>query len=347
MFMAVRTDNRNTAVDLLKAFAVFGVIVIHTCGSALTASLFSADWLSAVVYRSIVAASVPVFFMCSGALLLDPERDLPVRRLYARNLLRIVIALFFWAFFYKFFDLWLDGSLTSGAAVQAVKEAILFRHKYHLYFLQIIILVYVLLPVTRIFVRHATDKEWVYALAVWALLGILYPTVKGFWPFTLLSGTPKQWMLNQAYAAIGYTMLGRYLDRRPIPVRKSLLLCILGFACVLGGTILMSRRTGTLYTGFWEGMSVGVALMAAGIFCIGKHFAARGASKGFLFLSKASFCIYLIHVAILSVLQELGLTVQFAPAIISIPCLAVLNLALSCIIYLLLSRIPVIKRWLI
>jgi len=340
-------DHRNTAVDFLKTFAIFGVIIIHTCGDVLTAQLFSFNWLCAVILRSLAAASVPLFFLCSGALLLDPEKELSLHKLYTKNLLRIIIALFFWAVFYKIFDLILADALTYDAVIQAVKEVLLFRHKYHLYFLQIILLVYVFLPITRVFVKHASRREWIYLIAIWGILGIVYPTVKGFWPFELLSGTPQQWMINQAYAAVGYTLLGYYLDRNPIEFRKGAGMSILGFAVVLGGTMFMTARSGTFYTGFLEGMSIGVALMAAGIFSIVKNRASWGRPYGITYLSKASFCIYLIHAAILSALREIGISPDFAPYLISVPLIAALNMALSCAVYFLLSHVPLVRKWLV
>lgn len=40
-----------------------------------------------------------------------------------------------------------------------------------------------------------------YTLTLWFLLGIPYPTVRIFWPFTLLVGIPTQWRINMTYIA--------------------------------------------------------------------------------------------------------------------------------------------------
>ena len=63
-------------------------------------------------------------------------------------------------------------------------------------------------------------------------------------------------------------------------------------------------------------------------------------------LSRASFCIYLVHIAVLRLLGALGLHANRF-AMLSIPAVAVLCGAISYFIYLPLSKLPWIKRWLI
>jgi len=154
--------------------------------------------------------------MCSGALLLDPDKPLSFKKLYTRNLPRIVLALFFWALCYKAYHLIATDNLNTASIMQAAKELLLFRHECHLYFLHIMMLVYVLLPIMRVFTRHASQAELRYALILWFLLGIVYPTLRPYWPLSLLGGIPSQWMLNMTYAAIGYGLLGYYINRYTI-----------------------------------------------------------------------------------------------------------------------------------
>ena len=337
-------------IDLLKAIAIFGVVIIHTCGAGYSNPISSFDWLSSVFWGSIARASVPIFFMCSGALLLNPKKELSIHRLYTKNLLRIVLSMCIWALVYRAYHLIVAGTYSLHDIFQAIKEVLLFKQEFHLYFLHIMVIVYVFLPITRVITKHSTKKELRYSLAVWFLLGIVYPTVRPFWPVTLLSGIPVQWMLNMTYAAIGYGLLGYYLSQHLISLKRSVLFLAIGFLGVFGGTIFMSMRTETLYQNFLEGMSVGVALLAIGIFglcynlksSIGKK-TAQVISK----LSKASFCIYLVHVLWLYFFDFLGISVNGFPCLISIPLISCLNLALSYCTFLLLSKIPLIRRWLI
>ena len=355
-------QSRDTAIDLIKAIAIFCVVIIHCCGKGYAFPALSFQWTSAVFWGSACRAAVPLFLMCSGALLLDPDRPLTLKKLYGRNILRILLALFFWAAAYKVYHLlgaaWGTyhfrnmGQWLGPAVVQALKELVLFKHEFHLYYLHIILLVYAFLPVTRVLTGRAGRREIGYALILWFVLGILYPTLIHFWPFSLYykSGIPKQWLMNMTYASIGYGLLGWYQRRWPFSAKKSALLLGGGFVIVFGGTLVMSAQKGGLYEGFLEGMTVGVALMASGIFglCTALGSGLRGKAAGFVSrLSRASFCIYLCHLFVRYILEYLGITTLLLPSIVSIPLLSLAVTALSYCVWLVLDHIPGVRRWLI
>ena len=348
--MGTSKSVRNISIDFLKAIAIFGVIIIHICSVGYSNPILSFNWLSSVFWGSITRASVPIFFMCSGALLLNPEKELSISRLYKKNLLKIVLSMFIWALGYKAYHLIAAGNHSLHDIFQAFKEVMIFNQEFHLYFLQIMVVVYVFVPVIRIITKHATKNELKYTLAVWFVLGIVYPTVKPFWPFTLLSGMPLQWMINMTYAAIGYGLLGYCLSRYLITLKQSILFLAIGFLSVYGGTVFMSVRTAALYQNFLEGMSVGVALLAIGFFglCYNLKSSISGKTETVITkLSEASFCIYLVHVFWLYLFGFWGISVNSFSNLLSIPLISFLNLALSYCTFLLLSKIPLIRRWLI
>ena len=70
-------QKRSLAPDVLKLLACAGVVVIHLSGYGLELfPILSFDWLSSAFWDSLARFAVPVFFMCTGALMLPPERRL-------------------------------------------------------------------------------------------------------------------------------------------------------------------------------------------------------------------------------------------------------------------------------
>ena len=337
-------SRRDPAVDWLKTAAIFGVMVIHVSAGGLAAPFGSADWVWSLFWDCAFRGSVPLFLMCSGALLLSPERDLPLRKLYTKNLLRLLAALLVWAMAYKLVGLVQAGGLTASAVLQAGKEVVVFRHESHLYYLHIMLLVYAFLPLTRLVVRDRTAAR--YALALWALLGILYPTVKPYWPFTLLRGIPVQWMMNMAYAAIGYTILGHLLRRHPPKKVYSVIALLSGLALTFGGTLVGSLGAGKLYEHWMEGMSLGPCLLAAGVYGLGVSLVRKPCVVAEQ-ISRASFCVFLVHIFFLHFFADKGVTALAGPAAVTVPLLSLVLLACGCGVYALLRQIPVVRSWLI
>lgn len=349
-WVCMEAIQREHSIDLLKTLAIFGVIIIHSCSAGYATPVGSFDWTASLFWGSLTRASVPVFLMCSGALLLEPKKELTLKKLYSHNVLRLIAAMLFWAMLYKMYYLVVGGALSVQGVWQGFQEVLLFRQEFHFYFIHIILLVYAFLPVSRILVCNGTKKQLEYTLALWFVVAILYPTIRPFWPFSLLTGISAQYMLNMTYAAIGYGILGHYLKKYSLPPRVCAILFAAGLLFVFGGTWVMSIRTGVLYQNFLEGMSVGVCLMATGIFglCVSlKGRPPKGLGTAITYLSKASFCMYLVHVFFLYILTSLGLTASILPCLVSIPLIAAANALLSFCIYLALSKIPVVSRWLV
>ncbi len=347
-----RTAGRDTAIDMIKTAAIVCVLLIHasTRGGGYFQPVGSSRYLATVFWGSVSRAAVPLFLMCSGALMLPPERELTLKKLWGRSIPRLLIALFFWAALYKLYNGWASGTLDSGYLVTSLKELALFRHENHLYYLHIMLPVYALLPATRAFVRGASDREIDYFLLIWFLVGILYPTLRPYKPFSLLYGIPGQWLLNMTYASVGYGVLGLRLRRRPFKTGLAAVLAAAGFAAAMGGTVIGTKVTGAFYEHFLEGMTVGVCMLAAGIFslCVnGAEKATEKTAKHLAFFSKASFCVYLVHIFVLKGVSHLGLNIESLHSAVSVPLLALVMLAVSLLVYLLLSRIPWVKRWLI
>ena len=210
---------------------------------------------------------------------------------------------------------------------------------------------YLFLPVTRIFVQYANRQLLRYALILWFILGIVFPTLKPFPVWHPVLAPISQWAVSMPYAAIGYSVLGYYIHQFPLAKLWGYLLTFAsGFAVTFGGTYCLSAKSGELFSGFWEGMSVGVTLMAVGLFGFFVVFFRCHPLKhpsAVVFFSKASFCIYLVHLYFLYKFYHWEIGIDFAPYLLSIPSIALLALLLSCLVYCFLRAVPGIRRWLI
>lgn len=341
---------RVRSVDLAKCAAILFVLLIHAGSDVLSyAPVGSVHWLSGLFWGSVSRSAVPLFLLCSGALLLDRERAVSARHIWRRNIPHMVIALFFWAAVYKVIGLLTAGQTDAAAWKSALRDWLLWRHEGHLYYLPIILLVYAALPLTRTFTAHADTKMIRYFLVFWAAFGVLLSTLRLLGLLQSFGGIVQQWALPMVWSAIGCTILGDALHRRPLSVRCAVLMFAGGFLLCFAGTWLLSAQSGELKTVFLEGFSPGPCLMAAGMFslceALAPHLPQRLHASAER-LSRASFCIYLVHIAVLRLLNSIGLRPGWHP-LLTVPALAVLCGAGSYLLYLLLSRIPWVRRWLI
>ena len=341
---------RDFGLDLIRALAIFGVILVHTSSDGYNTPVGCVNWWGSIFWSLLCRRNVVLFLMCSGAILLQPEKPLPLKKLFLHNIPRLLVSLLVWALFYKLMVLHDRGAAILPNLWQSIKEVLLFNHMWHLYYMDIMLLVYLWLPVTRILTEKATKEQLLYVLGAWFAFGILYPTVKPFWPFRLLQGmVGSQWLLNMTYASIGYGLLGWFLRKYPIKVKWSLIMIGAGYLILFGGTAILSYRQGSTYTGFLEEMTLGPCLLGAGVYslCLNiKDAPNKVIGTVVNQLSKGSLCIYSVHVVFLDHLPRC-LAWPGVPTFISIPVQSVITVVLSWAVYFVLSKIPVLKKWVV
>lgn len=341
--------SRDQRLDAVRALAIVMVLVIHSASAGLLATPGTANWWGALVWGAAARPAVPLFFLCSGALMLC--REITPKRILTHNLPRILCAMFAWAFVYQVYHLCLDGFTPAGLWA-AVKSTLLLRHEFHFYYLHILLLVYAFLPILRVFVRSASRRELEYALAVWAVAGILFPLLQEFWPFSRVGPISAWWKMPMSYAAVGYALLGHYLRQYGVSFRRRwyALAWAAGLAITFCGTAALSLKNGALSESFLSGMSPGPMLMAVGLFggILTRPREPNGpVARLTSLVARASFCIYLVHILFLQRFQVLGLSGGNAPCLLFIPLTAAALLGCSLLVWAVLDRIPWVRRYLI
>ena len=94
---------RNLSIDVLRIFACLGVLIVHVTISTQTHSFleeWSVGWFVNYILKITFSWSVPIFAMITGFLFLSPEKELHLKKLYGKNILRLVLSLVFWTLFY-------------------------------------------------------------------------------------------------------------------------------------------------------------------------------------------------------------------------------------------------------
>lgn len=346
--MAQEKGSRDLALDTVRALAIVMVLVIHAASSGFAGHApGTPDWWGTLLWGAAARPAVPLFFMCSGALMLC--RDIPPKRLLTHNLSRIVCAMLVWAFAYRLAGLAEGGGLTPAGVWDAVKRTLLLQHESHFYYLHILLLVYAFVPVVRTFVRSASRRELSYLLTFWFITGILFPLLRYFWPFRLVGQIDQWYRMNMAYSAIGYGVLGHYLRQYGAELRRGWYWSALagGFAVTFGGCAALSLKNGALNEIFLEGMSPGPMLMAFGLFGLILSRGGRRPAGPVGRLSRASFCIYLVHIYFLRLFQQFGLSGGASPSVLTVPAVAALMAVCGWLVWEILHRIPVVNAYLV
>ncbi len=351
--------SRDIAADVLKCICCICVVVIHSASLGITVlDVHSFDWYSALLWGSLCRFAVPIFFMVTGALLMDPAKELSIKRVYTRYFLRMLACLLFWAFAYEvyFFIAYviLYDNYISTWFIDSLKAALTFDHHFHLYYLQILLLFYVLLPIVRSFVANSDRRTLRYALIVWFVVGVCFPFLRCFEPFSLLEGIPAQYPLQMAYSSLGYGLLGYYMKSAKLEKRHSkyFILCfVLGFLAIFVPTIIFSHIHGGYYSAFLESFTPPTTALCIGIYgWAAIRFKDKTAADcpRIVAFSKASFCVYLTHHFFVMFLREIFKYNYYTTfPLLNVPVQTVFVLCCCFVTYAILRRIPGVRKVLI
>jgi surface polysaccharide O-acyltransferase-like enzyme len=340
-------------VDLIRTVAIVLVIMVHAAiePHPIVTVMDQAEvvrWFTVNTYDAFADASVPLFVMLSGALLLQPSKVEPIRVFLKKRALRLGLPFVFWGAAYFLWRFFVNGeALNVGSIVQGV----LTGTYYHFWFLYMLAGLYLVTPVLRVVTAHADRRVLRYFLALVFFGTAVVPLL------ILVSGFTIELKLFAVTGWIGYYVLGYYvLSSR---FRSSILyaLYFLGFLGTVAGTYaasaLVGGHTGLFFLDYLS--SAPVVLASAAFFLLllkvsPTALAARfpRGSKVLHFVGCSTLAIYLLHVMVLESLQKgyfgFQLSVNTLNPIVEVPLITAVTFVISMGIVFLLKRVPIVKR---
>lgn len=342
--LSTEKKERLTHLDILRTFATVAVITLHVGNGG----GYSGDSVVRTLVSILNEWCVPVFVMLTGILFLESGKDLSFNA-HGKRILRLLITLLFWTFFYNIVSTML---IDRQFSLTALKNAFFMTltadttYGFQFWYLYMAIGLYLLLPVLNAFLKSLSDKEQLIALHVVILFSLIIPTVQ-----SIVGTGGSIWKSGFTYFSgfVVYLLLGHRLEKHP--VKKPFFIVTLLTSAVWVGLIVFFAIRGSDYAEKIGGyLSVVTAELTILIFCLGKAIAGfvdgrPMLRKIFAFTAKYSLPVYVLHVIIVQMLRKLiGFDSTFAPLYISIPVLTLIVYCISLFAGWLLKKIPLLKN---
>jgi surface polysaccharide O-acyltransferase-like enzyme len=348
---------RALPVDLIRTVAIVGVILLHASGRWIITPpeinqlnpLEFTRWAVVDIYQSLAIIGVPLFVMLTGALLLQPSKNESLGVFFKKRWARIGLPFLFWGAAYFVWDfLVIKIPFTSSAVILGILNGPYTQFWY----LYVLVGLYLLTPILRIFLAHADQTMIEYFVILWILGVSIIPF------FTLLTTYTVNSNVFTITGFVGYFVLGLYLSM--VQIRRSTLsiFMILGIALTAFGTYVLAATVGgeEMYF-FQQYFSPTVILASVMVFLllltvrpssVQKETRPSKVNKLVKTISQNTLPIFLLHVMILESIQSgyFGFTINrdLINPIIEVPLMTVIVLFISLAIILLLKKIPYLKK---
>lgn len=345
--MQQTSNQRIVYLDLLRLFATFAVILLHVATSEFSVFSLRGEWYAAVVYDSITRWCVPVFVMISGALFLNPGKNICYRSIFSKYVPRLFIAYVFWTVVYFIWALYFyyDFNVLDNESF-SIKQTLLAPFNYHLWFLPLLMGIYFLIPVFR---KVAQDKKLMrYALAIW-LVYVLFSFFQFVEGFKLAKYFYPLFNKNSIVGFSGYFLLGYYLSQQSFSRRnrRVIYLCgILGLFVAIAGTFYISITSAEAEERYFDNLSLQVVAMSAALFVLLRQLAPRcgqGVLRFVEWIRKDLFGIYLTHVIWINVVNTDAFR-HSCSEIITLPLITLIVFLLSLLTTKLIRLVPFLRK---
>jgi surface polysaccharide O-acyltransferase-like enzyme len=331
----------------LRAVAAVSIVFMHAIVSTLKDATPAVDDLVAravgqAVMIPLTRWAVPVFFMITGALLLDPEKDVGPDRI-RRYVWRMVVVLLTFGLAFNVSELMVqDGVGLPEALGQGLGLLVSGYSWDHMWYVYALIGVYLFVPALRAFVRAASRETYLLTLGAIYALCFVVPTLN-----SLLSLDLATLHVPEGVYPVGYVLLGYYAHKN---LRLDWRIGLAGGACCAAATAIGAwaelAETSAEYAFFPQGALV--APFALAVFLafrrlldhvpVSEHPAART-------LDRLGFGLYVIHPVFVHAFVALVPT-TFAPLWLYVLCCFLVSLALGLAATWAVERVPWLGRYL-
>lgn len=339
---------RANYLDAIRVFATFTVIVLHISARHWRLSpVGDLDWHIYNIYDSLVRFSMPMFFMISGALFLNPQKELPLKRLYSKNIRHIATALLFWSAFYL-----VARNLLANIPLpwDHVLSQIALGH-YHQFFLFVLLGMYIQLPLLR---PIAAQKESLIYFIILAFLLVPVANLLAFHPFfdLWIGNYSGYFQVHMVQGYTGFFLWGYYLHRYSLSTehrRMVYLLAILSCAVTILGTYYVSAVAGSSVETFYYYFLPTTYFTATAVFLwFQQRKFPEKLEKFCTFLNPITFGIYLFHDVVMNLLLSVLPTENLGIfALFTIPLLSLTVFFLSFLVIYPLYQIPFLRKWIL
>lgn len=337
---------RNRNLSLIRIIACMAVVLLHTANLAMayfepqdTARIITASM------RNLMLWSVPCFVMVTGALLLDPAREISYKKLFGKYISRIVTVLLIFTLIYRLTDCLIDKTPIGADFITGYLSDVVFGTSWsHVWYLYLMIAIYLLLPFSRMISSKADAKDMRYlviVLIIFQSLATLVSDITGKeLAFYICVSTVFPIFLFAGYAITG----GQ--------IRIPKIICIIASVISISGIVIISIKAtqlqspmlGLMVTSYHFILTV---ILSIAVFTIIYSIASDPGKKSgrvFASLDGSTFGIYLVHMIVLNIIYKVPAFNPYTIGVYILPVIALITFVISWGVVAALRLIPFVRK---
>lgn len=331
-------------IDVIRVVAMILVVLAHACSFRIGNPDGSLSWGGSNVIVGITEVAVPMFFMISGATILNSKKTYSVSYLFKHRLVRVVVPFVLWSIISAYPGSRIDGVFNLHQFMVTV--ALIFHQPVLVsyWFIYSLFGLYLISPFLKLLVDKMDKSLLNYLLWLWMVMNVFLPAVVQFTPEKIgnifnLYGMAQ--IILSSY--LGYFILG-YLMTKDVKLKatqpKYLALLLILFVIKVAVRFIPSHSP-LFFLNIVSPLTT--PIISTLLFLILKEHEgeySNGFSKVIEFIAPLTYGIYLVHGLAINVVVKFINSANYLGVFI-------VGLILSTVIIYVLHKIPIVKNLLI
>lgn len=284
-------------INLLRIYATLAIVITHTSimfSSSKGLQFPDGDFILYNIICRLHKFAVPIFLLISGALLLKPEKKLTYHDMLHKYMPRIIRVLLIFGFAMCLAEAFMIRSADETPLQVFLLSAknLLTGHCWeHMWYMYMLLGLYALTPVYKAFIDNATKRDSVIFMVLLGIMCVVLPYLKNYHLIPSL----QHYLMLPVYLFV--YPCGYYINEYFKPNKYTITLAV----CMLA--VFFLRAVYHSYHGIeaFHGYDPYAVFAAVSIFHLSRLIRTESSSVMDK-LSKHTFCIYIVHAAVLNVL---------------------------------------------
>lgn len=288
-------------ISILNVLACIGVVILHTFETGYTSD---ANFVFEVLIRAIAYCAVPVFFMITGATLIDYRERYDTKTFFKKRLLKVIIPLIIWSIIYFIINFFKGKFSINDLSFKFVFEYFfLVKTNPIFWFFVVIIGIYLAIPVISLIPQETRRKAFLYIIIITFVFNQFLPDL--LYHLNLNYNYDLKFPLTYS-GWISFIFIGYYIYKYEIVKKHRVIIYVLGiigFLTMVVPTIFISYHKNESCSWFDEYYDAPCVLYSASVFLffkskINNNQIVTKIMPFFNFVAPTTLGIYVLHIAI-------------------------------------------------
>lgn len=337
-------------IEYLRVISMIAVVFNHIASTAATdfteAYMYTWEGMFLASSVNLLHFAVPIFFMISGALLLDPKKELPLKKLIKNYILKYAFILLTFGWGYAFVEeVFKYKNIRLSYFINSFLNMLQGKTWAHMWYMYSLLGVMLCVPILRVLVKYFSKEEVRYICVVSFVFVSALPL------FTYITDYQfgVSFVMGNIYCF--YMLLGYWIENEIIRISNNIAKMLFVFMIPILVFVAYVKVMWSYDLGIQGYSSPFIIIYSVAFFSIIREkykehiFKEKFKDKAVSFWAKVSFGVYLTHMFWINLLFKFFNISPFEPNVFAgFFGIGMLVLCVSGVTVWLLKKLPIIKR---